>query len=198
MGAIAGLRFYTGKGDAVASALGAARRLGPSLAVALALACSGCAGLVPPHAEAPDHADIGDIPTGSIRVPTARVASQPLPPLALAQTSPSGEAPAQAALPPNLATGLAENDRETVHAALKAALLDQERASTVPWLNDTTGHGGLISPVGPLITQGEQMCRAVLVSIQRNTETQWLQGMACRQAGSDWTLGDLKPWNNPA
>lgn len=198
MGAIAGFRFYTGKGDAVASALGAWRRLAPGLAVALALACSGCAGFVPPRAETPERTDIGDVPTGSIRVPTTPVTSQPLPPLALAQTTPAAEPPTQAGLPPSLASAFSENDRETVHAALKTALLDQERAATVPWLNDISGHGGLISPVGPIVMQGDRVCRAVLVSIQRNSEAQWLQGMACRQPGGDWALGDMKPWNNPA
>jgi len=135
--------------------------------------------------------DQQELTTGSLRVPAERVASQALPPPAPAAGTPALQL---AAVQQTL---LGEDERETVRATLANALLDQERAASVPWLHQRSGAGGMISPVGPLTRQGEARCRAVLISVQRGGETRTLEANACRTQTSDWSLADLRPFRPP-
>jgi surface antigen len=77
-------------------------------------------------------------------------------------------------------------------------MLEAERAPTVPWLHEPSRTGGVISPVGAPIRQGEATCRAVVVSIEHDGQRRFVQGNACRAHGYDWSLLDLRPWSNPA
>ena len=135
--------------------------------------------------------------TGSITpIPAPRVASQPLAPLAPAPAAmPTAlvEAPAERREP----SPLSEAELQSVTATLAHALLDQERGASVPWLDQRSGHGGMVTPVGSPARQAQAICRAVLVSVQRGSETSVVQGNACRSLDS-WSLSDVRPFRNPA
>ena len=106
-----------------------------------------------------------------------------------------------ASIPSNANTALLlpAEDEDLLRGALASAFLDQERAATVPWLNDKNGDGGLIVPVGSPQLQAGGICRAVIISVQRRTgPSEWLQANACREADGSWALLDQRPWRNPA
>jgi surface antigen len=133
----------------------------------------------------------GELTTGS--VPAERVPATPLPPV-ITQASTQASAPAAAPSQPLLA----EKDREAIHLALRAAMLDQERPARVPWLDQRSGHGGIVAPVGSVVRQGEATCRTVLVSVQRGNDTSWVEGNACRAPGFEWSLADVRPFRTPS
>lgn len=139
-----------------------------------------------------------EMTTGSLRAPVDRVVSSTLPPLPVAAAP---AAPAQAttlALAPPSSPMLEERHAVAIRAALPAGMLEAERAPTVPWLHEPSRTGGVISPVGAPIRQGEATCRAVVVSIEHDGTRRFVQGNACRAPGYDWSLLDLRPWTNPA
>jgi hypothetical protein len=138
-------------------------------------------------------------------VPTQRVTAEPLAPLAApatpqAQPHPvvtSTRAPAEARPAERPPSPLSEAELDSVTATLALALLDQERGATVPWLDQRSGSGGTITPVGSPARQADTVCRAVLVSVQRGRDTSLVQGNACR-GGESWSLSDVRPFRNPA
>ena len=135
--------------------------------------------------------------TGSIApMPAPRVASQPLAPLS---PTPAAAPMALAATPAERRepSPLSEAELQSVTATLAHALLDQERGASVPWLDQRSGHGGMVTPVGSPARQAQAVCRAVLVSVQRGSETSLVQGNACRTLDS-WSLSDVRPFRHPA
>lgn len=181
-------RSYNGSSAAVAL-----RVAGVLLALAPALAA--CSAISIPLGNLAGQRRAGEETTGSITpVPAQRVASQPLAPLAPAPP-PAAPATPSAARPEPIPLSQAELD--SVTATLALALLDEERGASVPWLDQRSGHGGIITPVGSPARQANTVCRAVLVSVQRGRETSMVQGNACRGA-DNWSLSDVRPFRNPA
>ncbi len=174
----------------------------------------GCAMFVAER-RAPDD----DLVTGSITPhPVAGVSQTNLAPLSpVARVEPGAVAPMAAppaapplpqsfaALPPRLAppsampTGpmISEADREAVRRTLEAALLDREQAVRTPWLNSSTGIGGLIVPASARSLQGEAVCRNIRISVIRPQRTEWLSAQGCLPNGGDWALVDVKPGSAP-
>jgi hypothetical protein len=167
--------------------------------LAIALAAAGCSAISIPlgqaagRAAAPARSD-AEITTGSIAAAPGAVravgeAAAPI--AALAPTLRLDPVPPEAPL-------LSERELETVSNTLASALLDNERPPSVPWLDQRSGHGGMILPVGSLARQNGATCRAVIVSVQRGRDTRWVQGNACRGALAGWGLSEIRPFRNPA
>lgn len=106
-----------------------------------------------------------------------------------------------AAIPPDKAAPslISTDDLPVVTATLAGAFLDQESAATLPWLNNSNGHGGLIVPVGAPARQAGQICRAVVISVQsKGQASDWIQANACRDNDAPWQLQAQRNWRNPA
>ena len=141
----------------------------------------------------------GSIPAQGAAIPYSR------PPASLAQSNASLTSSGLAAIPPARPAPvpapalLSAEDMALVAATLPNALLDQETAATLPWLNEGNGHGGLVVPVGSPVRQGNSICRALVISLQqRGQPSEWLQANACRSGDQAWQLGDQRAWRNPA
>jgi hypothetical protein len=169
-------------------------------AAALALApLGGCGSISIPLGSMFGQPQRAETTTGTIeRAPAERVAATNLPP-PTPPPGPTGGSPPVARAQPHPAL-LSVEDREAVRATLAHAMLDQERAARVPWLNERSGSGGMIMPVGAPARRGDTTCRSVLVSIQKGEDVRYVQGEACRppMAGADWTLGMLGPFQEPS
>lgn len=140
-------------------------------------AAAGCAAInmrLPSMVQAPAAPETTELTTAS--VPAARVASSTLPP------------------PRGATLRLSEEEQATIGAAIQSAALDQPRAATMPWLDQRSGVGGLVTPVGSPVRQGEAVCRAILISVQRGSDVGQMQGNACRAPGHAWYVLDLRPF----
>ncbi len=199
------------------------RRTGSHLALAaMALLLAGCSSISIPLSGLYGGTKATDGQTIKA-APVTGVSSQALPPLAPpppAAPPAAPTAPAASSSPPpppakaplytgsvpdaNVQTAafmpLTEDDKTIVAATLSQAMLDQEKGATVPWLNEKSGIGGLIVPVASPLKQEDAVCRAVIVSQTRNSDTQWMQAEACKplMEGSTWRLLNVRAWRNPA
>jgi surface antigen len=97
--------------------------------------------------------------------------------------------PAQpvAGLPP-------EGDLAFARAAVSEVLSRGGKDASAPWENPSTGARGTVTPVASAYSQDGITCREFLASYERDGNSSWLQGEACRASKGKWEVRKLKPW----
>ena len=82
-------------------------------------------------------------------------------------------------------------------AALATTLDPQGNGAAVRWDNADSGHKGSFAPVGDAYLVKDEICRSFVASLTVAEPERWLQGSACRQSPTEWTIRETKPWKRP-
>ena len=90
--------------------------------------------------------------------------------------------------------GLDGEDWRRAYAALATALDPQGAGTQVKWDNPASGIKGAFTPVGAPYEKNAKVCRAFVADIAEASTDRSLQGTACMQKGSDWSITESKPW----
>ncbi len=139
-----------------------------------------------------------------LTAPVGAVSGQPLPHVNGAPSSlntPSnyqqptvvtGSLPAQprdTSLPVKIST----SDWGYARGALGLALTGPENTPPVPWANPDTGVRGNFVPSAPAEVNNGVMCRSFIASRYEQSNSQKMQGKACRNADGYWAIEEAKP-----
>jgi len=116
--------------------------------------------------------------------------SMPIASLSASKEDATGSIPA-----PYIAHLLDAEDWRRAKAALATALDPQGNGSLVAWDNPESGHKGSFTPVGKAYPADAKICRVFLSRIDRKGNEQSMQGTACADKGSDWTIAEIAPKN---
>lgn len=145
---------------------GLLRRFAAAAALSAAFACAGCSfQLDSMFSKTDDDATL----TGSVVHPGAQLATH-------------------AAV-----VNLSAADLAYARAAAAEALARGGDVNSVPWQNPQTGVGGNITPLAASHDEDGLPCRDFLASYTSAGAQAWLHGSACRTAGGEWQVKDLKP-----
>jgi surface antigen len=93
-----------------------------------------------------------------------------------------------------LSSSLDVEDWRRARAAMAVALDPQGNGAVVNWENPKSGAKGAFTPVGDARPADDRICRAFIAEIGGATPAQTLQGVACRDKASEWSVNDVKPW----
>jgi surface antigen len=96
-----------------------------------------------------------------------------------------------------LSPRLDQEDWRRASAALATALDPQGNGALVRWDNAASGAKGSFSPVGDPFLVRDEICRSFIAALTVDGAETWLQGGACRQSPTQWTIKDVKPWRRP-
>lgn len=93
-----------------------------------------------------------------------------------------------------LSRALDQEDLRRANAALGTALDPQGEGASVNWDNPQTSAKGSFTPVGQPYPLDGKICRAFLAELGTKDAHERLQGTACREKASEWSLTDVRPW----
>lgn len=93
-----------------------------------------------------------------------------------------------------LSPRLDAEDWRRARAAMGTALDPQGNGSVVTWENAQTGAKGSFIPVAQIYPSDDRICRAFLAKIETDGGQEDVQGTACRDATSEWSIRDARPW----
>lgn len=96
-----------------------------------------------------------------------------------------------------LSADLSQEDWRRAKGSLGIALDPQGNGATVKWDNPDSEVRGTFTPVAQPYVKQNEICRAFLATITFPGRESSLQGTACRLAGDDWEIRDVKPWRKP-
>ncbi len=117
--------------------------------------------------------------------------SIPLSPLKSSQDDATGSIPKSVTV---LSRRLDAEDWRRARAALGTALDPQGNGSVVNWENTQTGAKGSFTPVAQTYPSDDKICRAFLAKVETDGGLEDVQGTACRETSTDWTVRDARPW----
>ena len=94
----------------------------------------------------------------------------------------------------SLSSRLDAEDWRRARAALGTALDPQGNGSVVSWENAQTGAKGTFVPVAQIYPSEDKICRAFIAKVETDGGLEDVQGTACRDAGSEWSILNARPW----
>jgi surface antigen len=100
----------------------------------------------------------------------------------------------QFARPKSDPDALAQADWVLARAAVAEVLNTGDKDASAPWENPVTGARGTVTPLASRYPRAGTTCRDFLASYVKNGNESWLEGSACRAAGGNWEVRDLRPW----
>ena len=92
------------------------------------------------------------------------------------------------------AQAFVQSDLAAASTAAVAVLALDDKDSSAPWHNPSTGARGTITPIATSYEQDGYTCRDFLASYVREADEGWWQGEACRVHRGQWVVRSLKPW----
>jgi surface antigen len=98
------------------------------------------------------------------------------------------------ASPSPLSKNLDDEDWRRAQGAMSIALDPQGNGETVTWDNPQTKAKGAFTPVAFAYPANDSICRAFLARIEAVSQSETLQGTACRAKNGDWAITESRPW----
>ena len=87
-----------------------------------------------------------------------------------------------------------EADLVIARAAVSEVMSKGGKDASVSWENPQTGARGTVTPIASARSGDGMTCHEFLASFEREGNSSWMQGDACRANKGKWEVRSLKPW----
>ena len=87
-----------------------------------------------------------------------------------------------------------EGDLVIARAAVSEVMTKGGKDASVSWENPQTGTRGTVTPIASAHSEDGITCHEFLASFEREGNSSWMQGEACRANKGKWVVRSLKPW----
>jgi surface antigen len=87
-----------------------------------------------------------------------------------------------------------EGDLVIARAAVSEVMTKGGKDASVSWENPQTGTRGTVTPIATAHSEDGVTCHEFLASFEREGNSSWMQGEACRANKGKWEVRNLKPW----
>jgi surface antigen len=87
-----------------------------------------------------------------------------------------------------------EADLVIARAAVSEVMSKGGKDASVSWENPQTGGRGTVTPIATARNEDGVTCHEFLASFEREGNSSWMQGDACRANKGKWEVRSLKPW----
>jgi surface antigen len=87
-----------------------------------------------------------------------------------------------------------EGDLVIARAAVSEVMTKGGKDASVSWENPQTGTRGTVTPIATAHSEDGITCHEFLASFEREGNSSWMQGEACRANKGKWEVRNLKPW----
>jgi surface antigen len=87
-----------------------------------------------------------------------------------------------------------EADLVIARAAASEVMSKGGKDASVSWENPQTGGRGTVTPIATARNEDGVTCHEFLASFEREGNSSWMQGDACRANKGKWEVRSLKPW----
>jgi 17 kDa outer membrane surface antigen len=87
-----------------------------------------------------------------------------------------------------------ESDLIIARAAVSEVMSKGGKDASVSWENPQTGGRGTVTPIATARNEDGLTCHEFLASFEREGNSSWMQGEACRANKGKWEVRSLKPW----
>jgi surface antigen len=87
-----------------------------------------------------------------------------------------------------------EGDLVIARAAVSEVMSKGGKDASVSWENPQTGARGTVTPIATARSGDGITCHEFLASFEREGNSSWMQGEACRANKGKWEVRTLKPW----
>jgi len=87
-----------------------------------------------------------------------------------------------------------EGDLVIARAAVSEVMSKGGKDASVSWENPQTGTRGTVTPIASAHSEDGITCHEFLASFEREGNSSWMQGEACRANKGKWEVRTLKPW----